>query len=123
MSILPCGSAEACSTDLKLLPSLVLSVMLPVWKMTKAQLTDECRRRGLPFNDSWTCPELRSIILADREYETKTKGAAVPKGLSSMNLAELKEEARKMELVVAPGTRRRASCCASGTRPRRPRQS
>ncbi|CAE7582602.1 RE1 [Symbiodinium sp. CCMP2592] len=102
-SIQHCGSAAVCSIELNLLPLRVPSIMLPVWKMTKAQLIDECKRRQLAFNEAWTCPELRTILIADREYETKRKGVAVPKGLSSMNLDELKAEAHKMELTVKSG--------------------
>ena len=100
MSIQLCGSAEVCSSGLKLFLLPFPRAMLPVWKMTKAQLIAECQRRGLAHSEKWTCPELRTVIIADREFEAKNKGQAVPKGLSAMNLAELKEEAAKMEIEV-----------------------
>ncbi|CAE7456103.1 RE1 [Symbiodinium sp. CCMP2592] len=87
-------------TSLKLYLLIPLCAMLPVWKMNKSQLMEECRRRGLAIGEKWTCPELRTVILADKEFETKNKGQAVPKGLSSMSLQELKDEAMKMELEV-----------------------
>ena len=50
----------------------------------------------------------RTILIADKEYETRNKGATVPKGLSSMNLAEMKEEAKKTELEVSASDTKRS---------------
>ncbi|CAE7227655.1 RE2, partial [Symbiodinium sp. CCMP2592] len=85
------------------LPNKLVRVHITPRRKFFAQLIDECKRRQLAFNEAWTCPELRTILISDREYETKRKGVAVPKGLSSMNLDELKAEAHKMELTVKSG--------------------
>ncbi|CAE7925557.1 GIP [Symbiodinium necroappetens] len=101
-----CGSAEAFLTELKLPTALSLhpgmNVAPPtaVWKMTKAQLLQECMRRGLAVNAKWTCPELRTVLTADREYEDNQKKS--PKGLSSMNLAELRNEAGRIGMETGP---------------------
>lgn len=104
------GSAEASSTDKPpLLPVFFrgMSQAAPatsVWKMTKVELLAECTQRGLAVNPKWTCPELRTVLTADSEYNNRT--AAVPKGLSSMNLGELKAEAERLGIpMVAKETR------------------
>ncbi|OLP87512.1 Copia protein [Symbiodinium microadriaticum] len=75
-----------------------------VWKMTKVELLSECNRRGLAVNAKWTCPELRTVLNADSEHNRGT--STVPKGLSSMNLAELKAEADRLGIhTVAKETR------------------
>ena len=73
-----CGLAEAYSSGLKLVPLCPPLAMLPVWKMNKAQLIEECKRREIAFSDSWTCPELRTVLTADKEYENRNRGVAVP---------------------------------------------
>ncbi|CAE7551345.1 GIP, partial [Symbiodinium necroappetens] len=89
-----------------LLPAISRSGMsqpsstVPVWKMTKVQLLAEANARGLAVNPRWTCPELRTVLNADAEYH-RTPGNPVPKGLSSMTLAELKSEAEKLGIPTS----------------------
>ncbi|OLQ15724.1 Copia protein [Symbiodinium microadriaticum] len=102
-----CGSAEAFSTELKLFAPPIfflrgMSTGPPTapWKMNKAQLLQECLRRGLAVNNKWTCTELKTVLTADKEYANKEQG--VPKGLSSMTLNDLRAEADRIGLEVGP---------------------
>ena len=104
MAIQCCGSAAASSTD-KLSRPLALcrgmnraSSPVPVWRMTKTQLLAEATSRGLAVNPRWTCPELRTVLTADAEYHKEPK--IIPKGLSSMTLAELRNEAEKLKIPL-----------------------
>ncbi|OLQ05449.1 Copia protein [Symbiodinium microadriaticum] len=69
----------------------------PAWQMTRAELLSEARRLGLAPHPNWTAVELRSAIT---EVTAETKTASLPKGLSSMRLQELKDEAMKVGLPV-----------------------
>ncbi|CAE7603954.1 GIP, partial [Symbiodinium microadriaticum] len=76
--------------------------MVAVWQMSKGQLIAECNKRELAINSEWTCPELRTVLLADMEFEKKNKSGNTPKGLSGMTLKELREEAGRLNLEVGP---------------------
>ena len=65
------------------------------WQMTKTELLAEANRLGLAPHPDWTAVELRSAIT---EMIGDQKGGTLPKGLSSMKLQELKEEAEKIGL-------------------------
>ncbi|CAE7769429.1 RE1 [Symbiodinium sp. CCMP2592] len=71
---------------------------IAVWKMTKVQLLAEANRRGLAVNSKWTCPELRAVLTADSDYHRGP--SEVPKGLSAMTIAELREEADKLKIPL-----------------------
>ncbi|CAE7025469.1 GIP, partial [Symbiodinium sp. CCMP2456] len=94
------GLAAVSSTEPKHPLFRDLPAMVAVWQMTKGQLIAECNRRELAISPEWTCPELRTILMADMDYEKQNTTGAVPKKLSGMNLAELREEATKMNLSV-----------------------
>ena len=51
------------------------------------------------MSPAWTCPELRTVLTAESEYH-RGGAASVPKGLSSMSLAELRAEATKLEIPM-----------------------
>ncbi|CAE7822217.1 GIP [Symbiodinium sp. CCMP2456] len=94
------GLAAVSSTEPKHPLFRDLPAMVAVWQMTKGQLIAECNRRELAISPEWTCPELRTILMADMDYEKRNTTGAVPKKLSGMNLSELREEAIKMNLPV-----------------------
>ncbi|CAE7840260.1 EIF4E2, partial [Symbiodinium sp. KB8] len=68
----------------------------PAWQMTKQELLAEATRLGLAPHPDWTAVELRSAIV---EMTQDLRTSSVPKGLSSMKLQELKDEADKIGLV------------------------
>ncbi|CAE7356680.1 GIP [Symbiodinium sp. CCMP2592] len=71
---------------------------IAVWKMTKVQLLAEANRRGLAVNSKWTCPELRTVLTNDSDYHRGP--SEVPKGLSSMTIAELRQEADNLKIPL-----------------------
>ena len=68
----------------------------PAWQMSKQELLAEATRLGLAPHPDWTAVELRSAIV---EMTQDLRTSTVPKGLSSMRLQELKDEADKIGLV------------------------
>ena len=105
ISTRPCGLAEVCSIEQASAPPLpshcpgMSTPTLPLWKMTKTQLQEACNMKGIPLNRNWTVLELRSILSnaqAVRDDAPKTKG------LASMTLAELRDEAMKSGIEPAP---------------------
>ncbi|CAE7504711.1 RE1 [Symbiodinium sp. CCMP2592] len=106
VAILLYGSAEAFSTELERPVSssptrdMSSSGRPAIWKMTKAQLLEECLHRGMAVSEKWTCPELRAVLVADRDHNEVTEKP--PKGLSAMSLAELRVEADRMGMDVGP---------------------
>ncbi|CAE7948536.1 RE1 [Symbiodinium sp. KB8] len=82
----------------------LLSNVAEVWIDKSVHATDGypvlwANSRGLAVNPKWTCPELRTVLTADSEYHKETK--TIPKGLTSMTLAELRNEAEKLKIPLA----------------------
>ncbi|CAE7261007.1 RE2 [Symbiodinium sp. CCMP2592] len=76
------------------------STKVPVSRMTKAQLLQEALRVGATVHHTWTVVELRATIRDHVDtFHEKTPGQKM-KGLSSMNLPDLKEKAREMGVMV-----------------------
>ncbi|CAE7245906.1 unnamed protein product [Symbiodinium sp. CCMP2592] len=74
--------------------------LVPVSRMTKAQLLQEALRVGATVHHTWTVVELRATIRDHIDtFHEKTSGQKM-KGLSSMNLPDLKEKAREMGVMV-----------------------
>ena len=103
VGIQPCGLAAVCSIELRVNARLrpgtlppAMSTLTPLWKMSKAQLLAECTKRGLAVSPKWTCPELRTILV--NSPIPTDEGLQLPKGLSSMSLAELRLEAARVEV-------------------------
>ncbi|CAE7239520.1 RE1 [Symbiodinium natans] len=68
----------------------------PCDEHSDAQLLAECTKRGLAVSPKWTCPELRTILV--NSPIPTDEGLQLPKGLSSMSLAELRLEAARVEV-------------------------
>lgn len=63
--------------------------------MKKAQLIAELTERGITVHPSWTVPELRSILVEQRQLEKPSQEEDRMKGLTKMTLAQLIAEAEK----------------------------
>ena len=85
-------------------PGLPGNVPATGMQMTRAELLSEAQRLGLAPHPNWTAVELRSAIT---EVTAETKTTSLPKGLSSMRLQELKDEAMKVGLPIPEKATRR----------------
>ena len=75
-----------------LMPSLAPSP----WNMKKAQLLAELNERGVVVHTSWTVPELRQILIEQRDLEKPPSAVNDKmKGLTSLKLQELVDLAEK----------------------------
>ncbi|CAE7544813.1 Faim2, partial [Symbiodinium necroappetens] len=83
---------------------LPVSVPHPQVFYEKKELLSEATAMGLSPLPEWTNVELRSAITEMKDEKKKASG--LPKGLSSMRLAELKEEAEKLGLPYAANATR-----------------
>ena len=72
------------------------------WSMKRSELVEELDRRGIAVHHNWTVPELRSILLEQKELEKPPKGENPVKGLTKMTLAELSAEATRLEISMPP---------------------
>jgi hypothetical protein len=70
--------------------------------MKRSELVEELDRRGIAVHHNWTVPELRSILLEQKELEKPPKGENPVKGLTKMTLAELSAEATRLEISMPP---------------------
>lgn len=68
--------------------------------MKKGQLLAELAERGVTAHPSWTVPELRSILVEQRQLEKPAPEEDRMKGLTKMTLQQLVEEAKKDNLVL-----------------------
>ncbi|CAE7487299.1 RE1 [Symbiodinium sp. CCMP2592] len=72
-----------------------------VWQMKKVELQAEMFRRGLTCNPSWTAVELRTILTEDSAKKGTHSGqTGTPKGMTSMSLAELRNEAERLGIEL-----------------------
>ncbi|CAE7414743.1 RE2 [Symbiodinium sp. CCMP2592] len=108
------GSAGLFSPELPValllkIPSRILRLLLlkmasssettgNVWHMTKAQLISKAMGMGITIHQSWSVGEIRQLI----QEKKKAMGeiSEVPKGLASMNKAQLLEQCRLLEIEV-----------------------
>lgn len=67
--------------------------------MKKQELLIELNDRGVPVHSSWTVPELRSILVEQRELEKPNEEDRM-KGLSKLTLEQLVEEAKKENISI-----------------------
>ena len=77
--------------------------------MKKAQLLAELEETGVVAHSSWTVPELRSLLIEQRQAAAPPKEEDKLKGLSKMTLAQLTEEAKK-ENIPIPAKATRGLC-------------
>jgi hypothetical protein len=68
--------------------------------MRKGELTEELERRGVPVHANWSVPELRSILIEQRELEKPAAQTNPLKGLTKMSLPELVTEAEQLQLTM-----------------------
>ncbi|CAE7777019.1 GIP [Symbiodinium sp. CCMP2592] len=67
------------------------------WQMTKAELIQCATDMGVTVHSTWTAPEIRSII---QERRQKNNTSTIPKGLSSMTLADLQAKATELNVTI-----------------------
>ena len=70
-----------------------------LWSLNKQGLTDELETYGITAHPDWTTNEIREIVKEQRA-ERNVDSGTVPKGLARMTLDQLKEEARKCNVVL-----------------------
>ena len=68
--------------------------------MKKEQLLQELGERGVVVHRSWTVPELRQILIEQRDLEKPQVNNEKMKGLTSLKLQELVELAEKNGLTI-----------------------
>ena len=71
----------------------------PSWQMSKTELLAEGCRRGIPMSKEWSAIELKSILAEDDRK--RAPATSLPKGLTSMKLDELRQEAKKVGLAAS----------------------
>ena len=70
------------------------------WNMKKPQLLAELQERGVVVHSSWTVPELRQILIEQRDLEKPPATNDKMKGLTSLKLHKLVEMAEKEGITL-----------------------
>ena len=70
--------------------------------MKRHGLVEELEMRGVAVNRSWSVPELRSILIEQKEVEKPPKTDTGVKGLTKLSLSELVTEAEALSMVMPP---------------------
>ena len=75
---------------------------LPISRMTKPQLLQECLRLGLTVHHSWSPEEIKAIIMEAREKAKDQDATERMKRISHLNMPELKLKATELGVEFAP---------------------
>ena len=69
-----------------------------IWEMTKVELLERARSLGCLVHPTWTVGEIRQVV--SEKQRQLTGEDSVPKGLSSMTLAQLKKTCAELQLAM-----------------------
>lgn len=69
------------------------------WSLRKDELVAELRRRDLVVHESWSVPELRTLLVEHRRLEGQDDPVEV-KGISKMSHQQLMEECRRLDIKL-----------------------
>ncbi|CAE7854002.1 unnamed protein product, partial [Symbiodinium necroappetens] len=69
-----------------------------IWEMTKVELLERARSLGCLVHPTWTVGEIRQVV--SEKQRQLTGEDSVPKGLSSMTLAQLKTTCAELQVAM-----------------------